>query len=161
MKKEIINQLLECYWQGETSPEEEKKLQEFFLGNKVPEELKKYIPLFQWRKDQKSIKAALDLDLSYGKRKPVPLYSIIKIAASFLIVVTIGIGAYTHYQQEKLLNMVLNETYTNPEDAIRHTGEVVAKVSSLLQMIPQTVIDIEADTNEIDDQDIFLKDSLK
>lgn len=158
MKKEIIEQLLERYWQCRTSLEEEKYLQEFFSGSKVPGELRKYIPLFQIKNKQKTVKAASYLKLLPEEQAKNHFYSIMKIAASFLVVLTLGIGFYTHYKQEKLLDMVLNETYTDPKDAVRHTGEIVAKVSTLLQLIPETVV-VEDDSEELDME--MLNDSVK
>ena len=46
MKSEKIDYLLEKYWDCETSVEEEKELQAFFLGGDVPAQFQQYIPLF-------------------------------------------------------------------------------------------------------------------
>ena len=37
-----MRELLEKYWNCETSPEEEQTLREWFAGNDVPEDLQKY-----------------------------------------------------------------------------------------------------------------------
>lgn len=151
MKKETIEQLLERYWKCESSLEEEKQLLEFFSGKNVPEELKKYIPLFQLKNKQKEIKAQTSFIIPYKEEKKLKLYPFLKIAASFLIVLTLGIGVYTHYQQEKFLDVLFSETYTESEDAIKRTGEIVAKVSSLLQLVPEFVISEEEDSIEGED----------
>ena len=46
MDYKYINQLLDRYWQGETTLEEEQILRSFFSQLCVPEELAKYRPLF-------------------------------------------------------------------------------------------------------------------
>ena len=46
MDYKYINQLLERYWAGETSLEEEQILRSFFSQPNVPEELKQYRCLF-------------------------------------------------------------------------------------------------------------------
>ncbi|MCC8146412.1 MAG: hypothetical protein LIO93_08265 [Bacteroidales bacterium] len=161
MKKEIIEQLLERYWQCDTSLEEEKQLQEFFSGNKVPEDLKKYTPLFQMKNKQKAIQAPSYLKVAYEKTKSLHFYQLLKIAASFLIIVTLGMGLYTHYHQDRFLDMVLSETYNEPADAAKHTGEIMAKVSSLLQLIPEKVVTEESDTTNIQEEQKEVNDSLK
>ena len=47
-----INQLLERYWQGETTLEEEQILRSFFSQLCVPEELAKYRPLFVYEQTE-------------------------------------------------------------------------------------------------------------
>ena len=46
MDYKYINQLLDRYWQGETTLEEEQILRSFFSQLCVPEELAKFRPLF-------------------------------------------------------------------------------------------------------------------
>jgi hypothetical protein len=134
MTTEYIKQLLEKYWAGDTSIEEERALKAFFSGDAVPEELKKYRPLFLWKAKQSEVKSI---------RKPEPAlkmptenqwYSLLKIAASILLILTIGIGFYTHYQQEKDMDRIFSETYSNPEDALKETKIVIGKISSALNI---------------------------
>lgn len=46
MDYNYINQLLDCYWRGETSLEEEEILRTFFSQDNVPAELQQYKPIF-------------------------------------------------------------------------------------------------------------------
>ncbi|MDR0865334.1 MAG: hypothetical protein LBO74_10460 [Candidatus Symbiothrix sp.] len=159
MKNERIKQLLEHYWQCETSLEDEQVLQEFFSGNDVPEELKAYTSLFTWKEKQKN--NLPDKNRISIPKKPlaVHFYPILRIAATVLVIITLGIGFYTHYQQEKFMDKMFSETYTDPEDAVKETGEVIAKVSSLLQLVPGKTISTEkADSLELHGMD-FLNDS--
>lgn len=52
MDYKYINQLLERYWNGETSLEEEQILRSFFCQICVPEELAKYRPLFNYEQTE-------------------------------------------------------------------------------------------------------------
>ncbi len=52
MDYKYINQLLDRYWQGETSLEEEQILRAFFSQLCVPEELAKYRPLFNYEQTE-------------------------------------------------------------------------------------------------------------
>jgi len=130
MTTEQIKQLLEKYWAGETSLEEERALKTFFSGNAVPEELVKYRSLFLWKVKQSGIKDNRTLKLPTD----IQWYSLLRIAATVLLILTMGIGIYTHYQQEKDMDRIFSETYSNPEDALRETKIVMGKISSALNM---------------------------
>jgi hypothetical protein len=160
MENERIKQLLEQYWQCETSLEDEQVLQEFFSGNTVPEELKVYISLFAWKEKQKNRVADKNRIAVPKKSIAVDFYPALRIAATVLVIITLGIGFYTHYHQEKLMDKMFSETFTDPEDAVKETGEVIAKVSSLLQLIPEKVIATELpDSLELLRDTDFMNDS--
>ena len=130
------HKLLERYWQGETSLEEEKLLQNFFCGDDSdPEELKMYKSLFLWKNQQKAIHGTAVQPLV--PKKPVKhyFYPAMKIAASVLIVLLFGIGVYTHYRQEQFMDELFSDSSTDVLDARKDSTEVVAKVS--LQLSPE------------------------
>jgi len=134
MTSEQIKQLLEKYWVGDTSQEEELALKAFFSEKDIPEELKKYQPLFLWKAKQLQLTGIQKLKPGIEKRGNIQWYPFLKIAASILLVLTLGIGFYTHYQQEKKMDKVFLETYSNPEDALQETKSVIGKVSSALNL---------------------------
>ncbi|MDR0413731.1 MAG: hypothetical protein LBH61_08030 [Dysgonamonadaceae bacterium] len=135
-----MKQLLEQYWQGKTTPEEEQLLQAFFSGESLPEELEIYRPLFLWKDRQKDIRLDRNEILAAPRTGAGNLYSALKVAASVMILVTVAIGFYTHYKQEKFMDKVFSETYTDPKEAVRETGKIVAKVSTLLQLVPDKLL---------------------
>lgn len=57
-----IENLLERYWQCETSLEEEQQLRTYFNGNGIPEHLLRYRHLFVYQKVQQSIGLGEDFD---------------------------------------------------------------------------------------------------
>lgn len=104
MDYKYIEQLLERYWQCETSIEEEEILRAFFSQKNVPAELKQYRELFVY---EQQAKAADGLDESFdermlamiGERKSVKakqislsyrLMPLAKAAAVVAIVLTLG-----------------------------------------------------------------------
>ncbi|GHV12038.1 hypothetical protein FACS1894162_7880 [Bacteroidia bacterium] len=108
MEQATIKQLLERYWQCETSLEEETTLRAFFSGQEIPEELKQYQALFAWEKKQKNITAnKANIFAQPKKTIKIAFYPLLKIAASVLIVATFGISVYTYYQQEKRLDTAI------------------------------------------------------
>ena len=135
MEENNIHKLLERYWQGETSLEEERLLRDFFSGDSVPDELKSYKPLFIWKNRQKAI-LATPVRLS-TPRKPVMryFYPAMKIAASVLIVLMFGIGVYTHYRQEQFMEQLFSDSSPEMLDARKDSTDVVAKAS--LQLSPE------------------------
>jgi len=134
MTTEQINRILEKYWDGDTSVEEERALRTFFSGDSVPEELKKYQPLFLWKTKQLQIKGSKTLKTGFKKSPSIQWYPFLKIAASVLLIFTLGIGFYTHYEQEKYMDRIFSETYSNPEDALQETKNVIGRISSVLNL---------------------------
>ena len=53
MDSKQIEQLLEKYWNTETSLEEEQQLRDFFRGESIPEALKETAELFRYFDHQK------------------------------------------------------------------------------------------------------------
>jgi hypothetical protein len=138
MEQEKIKQLLEQYWQCKTSREDEQLLQEFFSGNTVPEELKKYKSLFAWKTKQQAITTNTRRRIIPEKRMITYFYPALKIAASVLIVMVFGISVYTHFQQEKFMDKVFSETTIESPEAMRDSSDVVAKAVPVL-VIPERI----------------------
>jgi hypothetical protein len=134
MTIEQIKRLLEKYWAGDTSLEEEMALKTFFSSDSIPEELKKYQPLFLWKSKQLQLKGTPALKTGFKKPVSIQWYSFLKIAASVLLIVALGIGFYTHYQQEKYMDKIFSETYSDPEDALKETKIAIGKISSALNL---------------------------
>ena len=71
MDCKYIEQLLERYWQCETSLEEEAQLRAFFNGSDVPEHLLRYKDLFVYQQLQQEVGVGADFDarvLAEGNR---------------------------------------------------------------------------------------------
>lgn len=62
MDYKYIEQLLEKYWNCETSVEEEQILRSFFRQKELPEHLLRYKSLFAYQKAEKDIKLGDDFD---------------------------------------------------------------------------------------------------
>ena len=57
-----IEQLLERYWQCDTSAEEEARLRDFFTQEEVPAHLLRYKSLFEFQKGQQQVQVSDDFD---------------------------------------------------------------------------------------------------
>lgn len=82
MTIEKIKILLEKYFEGETTLEEERFLNEYFNNSEVPIELKSYQPLFQFFKGEKDIRTSDALDSQIANisptKKPSPVLTFLK-----------------------------------------------------------------------------------
>ncbi len=140
-------ELLEKYWNCETSPEEEQILQEWFAGNDVPEDLQKYSKNFLALNNFQKIEAPTSVSRKVlGHLPSIKFYPVFKIAASILIIISAGTGVYTHYQQEAFLKEVFSETYSDPQDAIKETQAVLDKVSSTLLKAKDSIEVLQEDS---------------
>lgn len=108
MDYKYIEQLLERYWQCETSLEEEEILRAFFSQGSVPSYLRAYAPLFRYsRRARKEEELGDDFDskiLALTEEQPAPvkalpitlahrLMPLFKAAAVVAIIITIGNAA--------------------------------------------------------------------
>ena len=57
-----ISQLLEKYWEGETSLQEENTLKQYFNQENVAQELQEYQPLFQFFKEEQDLVMSDDFE---------------------------------------------------------------------------------------------------
>ncbi len=62
MDFKYIEQLLERYWQCQTTPEEERILKAFFSQPNVPKHLARYRSLFEYESKQAEVKLSADFD---------------------------------------------------------------------------------------------------
>lgn len=125
MKQEDIRQLLERYWQCETSIEDERLLRDAFAHHPLPDDLKATQALFEWKSRQRAIQAA-PLQPRPVARPAAALYPVLKIAAAVLLVLTFGLSIQTHYRQEKWMDRLFSD---NPDllDTRKDSTDVVAK----------------------------------
>jgi len=124
-----IEELLEKYFQGETSIAEEKELTNYFSSSNVAQHLEQYQPLFGYfslAKEQINPKELPELSTKKGQSiKPVWW----SLAAS--VVILLGIGMYVYTTNETKTSLASNElgTYDTPEEAFRETQKALALLS--------------------------------
>ena len=73
MDCKYIGQLLERYWQCETSLEEEAQLRAFFNGSAVPEHLLRYKDLFVYQQLQQEVGLGADFDARVLAEVEIPV----------------------------------------------------------------------------------------
>ena len=122
-----IEDLLEKYFQGETSIAEEKELKNYFSSPNVAQHLEQYKPMFGYFSQVKEQKSTQTIPLKTKKRNVAWL----SVAAS--VVVLLGVGTY-FYVSEKNAAPALAQTelgtYDDPEEALAATQKALALLSS-------------------------------
>lgn len=93
-----IEKLLNKYFEGDTTCEEERELRRFFTEGIVPEHLKEYAPLFAFFEEENK-QAKVSHTVSSSQKRTVRhrlMYSISGIAAGLLILLGIA-GIHRHF----------------------------------------------------------------
>jgi len=127
MELNKIENILEKYFQGETTIAEEKELKEYFSSSNVAQHLKQYQPIFGYFSQAKEQKAMQEIPLETKKRNVAWL----SIAAS--VVVLLGIGTYYYVSEKNTTPDVVQSelgTYDNPEKAFAETQKALALLSN-------------------------------
>jgi len=68
LKTELIKSILDKYFEGESSIDEETELKTYFSGTEVAEELKPYTPLFEYYEYESSKEVSRAFDLKLQKK---------------------------------------------------------------------------------------------
>lgn len=144
MDYKYIDQLLERYWQCETSLEEEQILRTFFRQKDVPVHLLQYQNLFAYQQVQQQIKLGEDFDARMlakverpvvkarrltPKSRLIPLF---KAAATVAIILTLGTIAQRSFHQENNLDYnyeTYKDTYDDPQVAYEQITSALMMVS--------------------------------
>jgi hypothetical protein len=122
-----IEDILEKYFQGETSIAEEKELKDYFSSPNVAQHLEQYKPMFGYFSQVKEQKSTQTIPLKTKKRNVAWL----SIAAS--VVVLLGVGTYFYVSEKNAAPAVAQTelgTYDDPEEALAATQKALALLSS-------------------------------
>lgn len=133
MDLDKINQLLQKYWNAETSLEEEEQLKAFFAREPVPEHLKEMAGLFRYFEAQK--KMVVDdstFDKTIKKKlqpegKTISMVQVARIAAGIFVVI-----AATFFVRQEIRKAYPDEpddTYTDPKVAFEETKKALMMIS--------------------------------
>ncbi|WP_445716060.1 hypothetical protein [Flavobacterium sp.] len=136
MELKLVEQLLEKYFQGETTIAEEKQLKAYFSSNDVAPHLAKYQSLFGYFEMQKGTQFEQKLPLQPRKQSTVKWMG---IAASFVVL----FGLATFYFYPSVPNNEDLGTYDNPEEAFAATQKALLMVSEQVNTGMESVVYLE------------------
>jgi hypothetical protein len=152
MNAQQIEQLLQRYWDCETTVEEEKALRQFFSGDDVPQHLMRYKDLFVYEQFMQQDHLGEDFDervlnqveMPVVKAQSVSIFSrlapIAKAAAAVAILLALGNLAERTLLQDNhqmAMNDTIGQTITSPSVALGddvESGELQAKDSLSRQL---------------------------
>ena len=132
-----IEDLLEKYFQGETSIAEENELRNYFSSSNVAQHLEQYKPIFGYFSLAKEHQFTPEIPLQSKKRN----VAWISIAAS--VVVLLGIGTYAYYSADVVNKSQDLGTYDDPEEAFRATQKALSLLSDNVNVGIESVLYIQ------------------
>ena len=136
MDSKQIGELVEKYWNCETSLEEEKQLRDFFQGPNVPVELQPTAELFRYLEIEKSKGLNENFDQhvtkKFQKRREGKVISLnfqnlSRIAAGILVVVAATF--FIRQEIRKSYPKELQDTYSDPQMAFEETKKALMMIS--------------------------------
>ena len=123
MALDRIENLLEKYFEAETSIAEEKELKDYFASSNVAQHLEHYKPMFGYFSQAKQEQYKALIPLQTTKRK---IASWISIAAAVIVLLGVGTFTFMNYNTTKSQDL---GTYDDPEVAFRETQKALALIS--------------------------------
>ena len=136
MDSNRIEELLNKYWNCETSLEEESQLREYFRGQKFPEQLKDTAALFRYFDESKK-KTVSDTSFEHQVMEKVKaptqgkivklFYNSLRIAAGVAVLVVAGWLVRNEIRQSTPQEIV--DTYDDPKLAFEETKKALMMIS--------------------------------
>ena len=138
MNAQQIEQLLQRYWEAETTVDEERQLRQFFNGNDVPQHLMRYKDLFAYEAFMQDEHLGSDFDerllkqieMPVVKARRVSIFSrlapIAKAAAAVAVLLALGNLAERSLLQDNgrmAVNDTIGQQITSPSVALGNEAE--------------------------------------
>ncbi len=151
VNKQNVKEWVEQFLDGKTTNSEEQELYQFFSGNDIPEEMKKYKEMFQWYQD--GMKAPLPKRIHKRSKQLYPILLRISIAAIVILVCGISLKLYLPKESPK---------YSCYEGSyIIRNGKKITDLHTIMPILQKTIKDAdkkEAYVENIIKKDINVKD---
>ena len=139
MESQKMNELLEKYWQGETTLEEEAKLRQYFREHEPPAHLRPVAALFQHYEAPPRLSQDFDQQIEVQLRggKVISMWpTLLRIAAVVAIFIAGALWMKRTYLEETPvaapMAVVTTDTYEDPEKAYEEAKQALLLVSSLM-----------------------------
>ena len=123
MELNKIEQLLDAYFEGETSLDQEKALRDYFTSDNVSDHLEMYIPMFSAFAEAKKEKFTGEINLPTINKS----WKWIPVAASIAVVMGLFLMLNTNKINEQDYG-----TYKDPEVAALKTKQALLMVSNFM-----------------------------
>jgi hypothetical protein len=135
MKEMDIHILLQRYWDGETSIEEERRIKAYFAANEgIDASVSHLKPWFAALETERAVQLPAEPVLQVQRRAPLLRY-----LAAATVAGLIGLGAWwanTHFSERSATasgpDILYKDSYEDPEQAVAEIKAALALVSSKL-----------------------------
>jgi len=142
METNYIKKLIDAFYEGKTSAEQEQELYRYFLQDNIPAELLEEKKIFQslYSGDDDDIELPEgfsvrlenlidDLDRKEKSKKKIDIWrKVAGIAASLAILISVGLYTNSYYNHND--QPLLVDTYSDPEDAYNEAQKALTLISS-------------------------------
>lgn len=134
MDSKKIEELLQRYWDCETSLEEEQQLHEYFRNEPVPEQWKETATLFHYFEQQKNKGVNSQFDkrvLSQLKKPKGRVTNLVQTSLKIAAGVAVLVAAVFFVQQEiqKSDPVAMEDTFDDPQKALEETKKALLMIS--------------------------------
>lgn len=150
ISRQEIEMLLQRYFEAETDVQEERQLKAYFQSGSVDPAFEVYRDLFTLTNTDQTIEISDDFEnrlMSKIQQTPVIRIGIrraMAIAASLALVVVAGWWVINQQNNKDASQLVMEDTYDDPEEAYRQVTAALALMSSTMdkgqQMTIQSVV---------------------
>lgn len=144
--KEIYN-LIDSYFSGETSAEEEKQLREFFTHEQVPNNLQDLKAIFAYFEDEKLAREVLneikEEEKHSAKTHNKSLRSIVLLASSVAAAIIAFIAINTN---------VFNSNNTHSENYVWVNGEQITDTKLVMQYAQKSFTNVQTENDIVEQQ---------
>lgn len=135
MELQKIEQLVQKYFQGETTLTEENELKKYFSGNDVAQHLEPYRSVFVYFTNAQ--KEQFTQPVVLHNKKP-NYFMWLSVAAT--VVVMLGIGTFMYIENQKETQFVGCTAQDNPELVMRETQKALNLVSKHINTGIESVV---------------------
>lgn len=139
MEYRTAKELLEKYWNCETSLEEEEMLRRYFQQEDIPPELSRYRDLFGYFSGERAKELNGEFDarilgmLATKKGSRHRIFSILyKVAAAVLLILSFVVINDRFIQVKDQAKQIVGDTFDDPEKALQETRRVLMFMSEKL-----------------------------
>ena len=139
-----IRKLLDRFYLGDTSLEEEGLLQDYFTSPSIPEELMPDRDMFRALGNadnsvpvpedlnQKILDVIDQQEKKVGRTRRISVFSLSGLAAGLLVVIALYVGYFNDEGSGRLAANQMTDTYEDPQEAYEEAKRTLAYVSAKL-----------------------------
>lgn len=161
MGSDQIEQILDKYWAGETSLEEESSLIQYFCSDQIAQQHLMYQPIFQVFSDSRDQKISASFEQTLIQKiakesNPIPtpikqiqtrsINRFIGIAASILIIIVAGLFIVNNSKNDAQIDLYA-DTFSSPEEAL---DEIKSAFVVLTTQMSESTAMVEDEIKKLD-----------